>query len=97
MTNSNLSGKPGLVQNESFAIKLSTSGDFEGVGFYLPKSEVTISGNPDLTINGSSCISVIAKALTFNGNVTLTTNCDKDNPRLAAGNANTGDSPTLIQ
>jgi Flp pilus assembly protein TadG len=86
-----------LKGNESFSIKPSTSGDFEGVGFYLPKSEVTMSGNPDLTINGSSCFGFIAKALTFNGNVTLTTNCDKDDPRLAAGNANSGNRPRLIQ
>lgn len=86
-----------LKGNETFAIKPSTSGDFEGVGLYLPKSEVTMSGNPDFTIDGLSCLGFIAKALTFNGNVTLTTNCDKDDPRLAAGNANTGEGPRLIQ
>lgn len=79
---------------QSFSVKPSTAGDFAGVGFYGPMSNVTTSGNAAFSIDGLSCLGIVVNSMTFNGNVTLNAECDEDDVNfIAYGNS----QPRLIR
>lgn len=84
-----------LSGNDSFTIKPPTSGDFAGVGFYAPSSDFTLSGNTSLTIEGLSCFGIVANSMTFNGNITMNGECDKEKSQFA--NILKSGSPKLIR
>lgn len=70
---------------QSFSVRPSTAGDFAGVGFYGPKSDVTTSGNATFSIDELSCLGIVVNSMTFNGNVTLNAECDEDDVNFVAG------------
>ncbi|GGD29837.1 TadE/TadG family type IV pilus assembly protein [Sinisalibacter lacisalsi] len=80
---------------QSFSVTPSTSGNFAGVGMYAPMSDVTTSGNASFSIDGLSCFGLVVNSMTFNGNVTLNAECDKDDINFGAG-SNAG-QPRLIR
>ena len=82
-----------LSGNKSLTIIPSKEGDFAGVSFYAPVSEVTVSGNSAFEINGISCYGMVAKNITFNGNVSLSAECDQENNKFSSS----GGKPHLIR
>lgn len=79
---------------KSFSVSPSTSGDFAGVGFYAPNSDIKTSGNASFSINGLSCFGLVVKSMTFNGAVTLNAECDEDDIKFSAYG---GEMPRLIR
>lgn len=79
---------------KSFSVRPSTSGTFEGVAIYAPKSDITTSGNASFSIDGLSCLGLVVNSMTFNGTVTLNAECDADDIHF---NAFGSGQPRLIR
>jgi hypothetical protein len=78
-------------------VRPPSTGDFQGIALYAPGSDLTLSGNPTFSLTQLSCFGLVAQSMTFNGNVTLTANCDIENNPLASGYSSDAGRPLLIQ
>jgi Flp pilus assembly protein TadG len=83
--------------NQVMRVRPPSTGDFQGIALYAPGSDLTLSGNPTFSLTQLSCFGLVAQSMTFNGNVTLTANCDIENNPLASGYSSDAGRPLLIQ
>lgn len=83
--------------NKSLTIAAPTSGAFQGVAYYAPNSDLTVSGNADFILSRLSCFGLVSRSMTFNGNVTLSAQCDAEDSTLTAGLSSLEGRPRLIQ
>jgi len=86
-----------IMGGKSLSIKPPETGDFQGIGFYGPKSQFRTNGKRHFSMDSFGCFGLVAGSWRFNGTVSFTAECDEDDPNFDATGPGTGDRPILIQ
>lgn len=76
--------------NGEITIYAPTDGDFEGVTFYAPYTDLILRGTVSLNI---SCFGLVVRNFEFSGNVKVTATCNESDPNYVEF----GSGPRLIE